>query len=238
MAQQDGTRVARPSFVLGRETEPDLAERLLQLLVVENTAGLYRCEALFGNWGTSDGGVGFLFFDRKKLDLGKPLQVKYGDDTFFDGRIMGLEAHFPEGDKPQIGVLAEDRFQDLRMTRRTRTFTDTDDAGVFRQISGNHGLSADVDLTGPTHKMLAQVNQSDLAFLRERARAIDAELWMDGTSLNVKQHANRTSQPIALAYGIDLAAFTALADVAHQRTSVTVSGWDVAGKTSITPEAG
>jgi len=77
----------------------------------------------------------FLFFDRKKLDFGKAFRVKHGDDTLFDGRIMGLEAHFPEGDKPQICVLAEDRFQDLRMTGRTRTFTDADDASVFRQIS-------------------------------------------------------------------------------------------------------
>jgi len=38
------------------------------------------------------------------------------------------------------------------MTPADTHFTDADDASVFRQISGNHGLSADVDLTGPTHK--------------------------------------------------------------------------------------
>src|SRR5258705_8493580 len=43
-------------------------------------------------------------------------------DTLFEGRIMALEGQFPEGRQPQLVVLAEDRFQDLRMTRRTRTF--------------------------------------------------------------------------------------------------------------------
>jgi len=195
MAQLDGTRVGRPSFVLGGEAEPDLAERLLQMLVVENTAGLYRCEALFGNWGTSDGGVAS-FSRSEKLDFGKALQVKHGDDTLFDGRIMGLEAHFPEGDKPQICVLAEDRFQDLRMTRRTRTFTDADDASVFRQISGNHACPRTLDLTGPTHKMLAQVNQSDLAFLRERARAIDANCgWKVTNSARNRARAATAARP-------------------------------------------
>jgi phage protein D len=237
MAQQDGTRVGRPSFVLGGEGESDLAERLLQMLVVEDTAGLYRCEALFGNWGTSDGGVGFLFFDRKKLDFGKAFQVKHGDDTLFDGRIMGLEAHFPEGDKPQLCVLAEDRFQDLRMTRRTRTFTDADDASVFRQISGHHGLSADVDLTGPTHKMLAQVNQSDLAFLRERARAIDAELWMEGNKFRAQSRSRRNGGTAKLTRDADLREFTVLADLAGQRTSVFANGWDVVGKSALQYEA-
>ena len=37
---------------------------------------------------------------------------------------------------------------------------------------------------GPTYKTLAQVNQSDLAFMRERARSIDAELWMDGSKIS------------------------------------------------------
>ena len=77
-------------------------------------------------------------------------------------------------------MLAEDRFQDLRMVRRSRTFEDVSDRDVIEQIAGEHGLTTDVDLDGPTYRVLAQVNQSDLAFLRERARAVDAELWLDG----------------------------------------------------------
>ena len=35
----------------------------------------------------------------------------------FAGRITGLEAHYPSPDLPERTVLAEDRFQDLRMDR-------------------------------------------------------------------------------------------------------------------------
>jgi len=219
------------------QDKAELAERLLSLLIVENISGLYRCEALLSNWGTLDKSVGFLYFGRDILDFGKPFKVKIGADVIFDGRIMGLEAHFPEGTSPKLTVLAEDRFQDLRMTRRTRTFMDVTDADVINQIANEHGLSPSVDVTGPKYKVLAQVNQSDLAFLRERARAIDAELWMNGSTLNAKLHTKRSSSKLAIGYGHELRTFSVLADLAGQCTSVTANGWDVASKDKLQYEA-
>src|SRR5215831_21174567 len=89
-----------------------------------------------------------------------------------------MEARFPAKSPPELVVLAEDALQDLRMTRRTRTFVDQSDADVFNKIADDHKMGKSVQLSGGTHKVLAQVNQSDLAFLRERARAIEAELWV------------------------------------------------------------
>ena len=128
-------------------------------------------------------------------------------------------------------MLLEDRLQDLRMTRRTRTFNDVSDSDVIQSIAGDHGLTPAVELTGPTHKVLAQVNQSDLAFLRERARAAGAELWIDGRTLNAKP---RTARTAAHAQTRPTAAICASSP--HwptSRTSArasTVSGWDVNGK--------
>jgi len=68
------------------------------------------------------------------------------------------------------------------MTRRTRSFADASDADVMRTVAQDHSLTPDIDVSGPTHKVLTQVNQSDLAFLRERARAVDAEVWVEGTA--------------------------------------------------------
>ena len=39
---------------------------------------------------------------------------------------------------------------------------------AIRTIASDHSLTPEIDASGPTHKVLAQVNQSDLAFLRER----------------------------------------------------------------------
>ncbi|HWF89937.1 MAG TPA: contractile injection system protein, VgrG/Pvc8 family, partial [Pyrinomonadaceae bacterium] len=194
-------------------------------------------EAKFGNWGSVNSNPNFLFFDRKILDFGQDFEVKLESDSLFRGKIMGLEAGFPEGNSPEISVFAEDRFQDLRMNRRTRTFTDVTDADVIKQIATDHGLSPSVDLSGPTYKVLAQVNQSDLAFIRERARSIDAEVWMDGNTLNAKSHTGRNGADLQMTYGNELRDFTVLADLAMQRTSVAVNGWDISSKSALTYEA-
>ena len=127
----------------------------------------------------------------------------------------------------------EDRLQNFRMTRRTRSFEDVSDADVIEQITREHGLTADVELNGPTHKSLAQVNLSDLAFIRERARACNGEVWVDDSTLRVRARSGRNANVLALSYGDGLRAFRARADLAHQCTEFAVNGWDVAAKTAI-----
>jgi phage protein D len=224
---------ARPTVVVAGKAEDALTQQLLNLTIVENTHGLYRCEATFVNWGASDTGIGFLYFDQRKLDFGKSFTVKLGTDTMFDGRITALEGHFPTGRPPELCVLAEDRFQDLRMTRRTRSYFDVSDSDVMNQIAGDHGLRTNVDISGPKHKVLAQVNQSDMAFIRERARAVDVELWMDGGTLNAQTHSKRNGDSLKMNYQLELREFSVVADLAGQRTSISVTGWDVSGKSAL-----
>ena len=229
--------VSRPSiFVAGKE-EVGLSQGLIHLSIRETVQGFYRCEARFGNWGPKNGVVGFLYFDRKKLDFGTQVQIKIENDTIMDGRISAIEADFPEGSPPGIVVLFEDRLQDLRMTRRTRTFADVTDSDVITRIANDHGLQTDIDVNGPSYKVLAQVNQSDLAFVRDRVRSIDGEVWVEGRKLLAKSRAKRAGETLKLNYGADLRQLRVIADTAMQRTSLTVNGWDVAGKAALQFEA-
>jgi phage protein D len=233
---------SRPKITVGGEEVPGLNEGLLHLAIEETTDGLFSCEASFGNWGSAPSGIGFLYFDRQVLDFGRELAVVMGDsDTLapvFQGKITALEGRYPQKRPPELQILAEDRCQDLRMVRRTRTFEDVTDADVFREIAGDHGLTPELDIEGPTYKTLAQVNQSDLAFLRERARAVDAEVWVEGAKLFAQARVRRkASAPVTLTYGQGLRELQALADLAHQRTRLAVGGWDVAAKEAIEEEA-
>jgi phage protein D len=224
---------ARPTIAIDGEDRAELGQKLLTLLVSEGAGGLAQCEATFVNWGVKDGALGFLYFDRDLLDFGKQLTVRLGDREIFDGRVMALEGGFPEGGAPELTVLADDRLQDLRMTRRSRTFEDLTDADLFHRIAQDHGLQSDVDVSGPTHRVLAQVNQSDLAFAWERARAVDADLWVEGSTLHAKARAGRGGSPVELTYGSGLRSLRMHADLAHQRTSVVVAGWSAADKRAV-----
>ena len=199
------------------------------MTISESVHGLYHCELRFGNWGPVQNNIDFLYFDRKKLDFGKAVQIKIDGDKIFDGRISALEGKFGEGCPPEIAVLLEDRFQDLRMTQRTRTFNDVSDSDVMNRVANDYGLQASIDAAGPTHKVLQQHNQSDLSFLRERARFVDAEIWVDDRTLYCKSRTRRNDGTIKLTYGGELREVTVSADLAEQRSSVIVVGWDVSG---------
>ena len=232
---------ARPALRVDGQADPGLDTGLLSLAVQEDTAGLYRCEATFGNWGTGNGSVDFLYFDRRLLEFGKDFSVDMGDGEaaarVFEGRIMALEGRFPSQSPPEILVLAEDRFQDLRMVRKTRSFESLGVAELVQRIAGEHGLRHEADVQGPTFSVLTQVNQSDLAFLRECARRVDAELWLAEGTLRVQSRARRRAEQIRLTYGQRLREFSVCADLAQQRSALVVSGWDVSAKDGIEQRA-
>ena len=52
--------------------------------------------------------------------------------------------------------------------------------------------------------MVQQWNQSDLAFLRERARLVNAELWVEGSTLHFKSRPQRSAAAMTLVAGNQL----------------------------------
>lgn len=235
---------ARPAFALDGDDAPALRDALTALDVAETADGMARCEATFSNWAPSGDGSAstYAFFDRDVLDFGRALLVSGGagaaGGTLFAGHVTGIEAHYLPDRAPEVTVLAEDRLQDLRMTRRTRSFEDATLEDVAGTVASDHGLRTDLDAEGPTFRVLAQVNQSDLAFLRDLARAADAEAWVEGDTLRVVGRARRDGGALALRFGDRLYEFSVLADLATQSTAVVASGWDVAAKEPVSHEAG
>ena len=229
-------RDARPAIEIDGQRDATLSSSLLDLQVLDSAEGLARCEATFGNWGGSDSG-GFQHFGRDKLEFGKALKVTLGTGILFEGRISAITAIFPDGGTPQIAVCAEDRLQDLRMTRRTRAFENATLSSVLSSIANDHGLTPEASVSGETYKTLAQVNQSDLAFLRDLGRREDAQVWVDGTKLKAAQRAQRTGGTVEMSWAGQLREFTVSADLAHQRTKLIGSGWNVDDKASAKHEA-
>lgn len=238
-----GIVTAEAALAIAGQPNAELSSALQSVVISETTEGLAHCEARFGNWGQHNGAVDFRYFDRKVLDFGKEITVRLGvaegAGELFAGRISALEGQFALQEPPALVVLAEDRLLDLRLSRRSRLFEELSDAAVIEQIAREHGLQAEVDLPGPTHRVLAQVNQSDLAFIRSRARTLDADLWLAGRVLHAQARQRRGSanNDYRLVFQRGLLEFSVTADLANQYTSVVVSGWDVAAKAQLQEEA-
>ncbi|HZF28865.1 MAG TPA: contractile injection system protein, VgrG/Pvc8 family [Gammaproteobacteria bacterium] len=233
-----------PVFKVDGEVKGELARDLLRLEVEEDTAGLKRLSARFIAQGPQPGEADetLLYLDGRVVDFGKSLEVSIGpaDDarTIFSGTMSAIDAEFREGRQPEVLVFAEDRLMQLRLTRRSKTYRQMSDADIAGEIASQHGLSADATAEGPTYDVVQQWNQSDLAFLRERARLIQAEVWVSDKQLCFKSRGQRTATDLVLVQGNQILALSARADLAHQRTKVEVSGYDAQSRDAIVEEAG
>jgi phage protein D len=232
-----------PTLTIGGSSDTLASENLVSLAVEEDTVGLCWCEATFRNWGTRRGAPDYLYLSRDVIDFGTTLSIAFGPGSesrqVFAGKVSALHADYPASDVAELTVLAEDGLQALRMTRRTRTFSDSATADITDQIAQEHGLTADVDLDGPTRTVSAQLNTSELAFLRGLARSDDGEVWLDGTTLQLARRPDRDSgqDAIRLTYGGNLSAFSVRADLAHQVSEIGVTGWSVADKDAVSETA-
>lgn len=236
--------VVSPVFTVNDELSRTLARDCVHLDVDEGIDGLrtLRAHVVAVGAGATGPQDRMLHLDGTTVDFGKTIRVSVGPDggqrVIFDGVISGIEVIFGEGEPPLVVVLAEDALMRLRMTRRMRTYTEVTDADIAEQIAAEHGLQTEISLDGPRYDVVQQLNQSDLAFLRDRARLVRAELWCTGRTLHLSARPQRRGTALTLVQGNHLLSVRLCADLAHQRSEVVVTGYDADAKDVIDERAG
>jgi phage protein D len=224
---------AHPVFTVEGKKQQSLADAVLELEISDDVRGMTRLEARFENWGTPPGGgqPGYMFFDGGVIAFGKKIEISIGPEnaavTVFTGRVSAIGARFGATAIPELTVLAEDALQFFRMTNRTKTYEQSDTQTVAQDLASAHNVQSDANAQGPTYPVLAQLGQSDLDFLRERAQAIDAQVWLENDSLELKARNDRNPGELTLSLGNQLTRFNVLADLAHQVTAVHAHGYDI-----------
>lgn len=232
-----------PEIKVDGRARAELARDLTLLQIDEDASGMQRLLANFiaigPRAGERDEQLNWL--DGEVLDFGKQIEVALGPSdaraAVFSGKLSALELAMDQGRAPEVMCLAEDRLMDLRMTRRFRSYENVSDSDLVQQIASEHGLSAAVDVDGPTWQIVQQWNQSDLAFLRERARRLGAEVWIEGSTLHMATRDRRQGRAVTLIQGSNLFEVRLRADLAHQRSKVVVGGFDDGGEDAIDEEA-
>jgi phage protein D len=236
---QHALYAARPVVrVNGREQER-VNGLLMAMDLREQEDGLSAMELRFNNIANrDDGSAGPAFEDEAALKIGDRVAVYAGDELapteIFQGIVSGLEAEFSEVSAPVLTVLAEDALQKSRIARRSKTYENKTLADIAREIANNLGLTPQI--TGLTRDLgvQAQVNESDLGFLRRLAARNDADLQVVGAELHVAPRGQVRRGTVDLALHSQLRRVTALADLAHQVNEVTVTGWDASRGERIT----
>jgi phage protein D len=233
---------ARPTLRIAGAADARASELLLDMRMEEHEGGMSALELRLSNWASlDDGGAEYAFGAGAKLKLGAALEVYTGDETepreIFRGTVSALESHYSTGGAPEIVVLAEDALQRARMARRSRVHTDKSPADVAKAIAGDLGLTPVVaGLTAPTGTW-AQLNESDLAFLRRLIGRYDGDVQVVGTELHVSPRADVRRGAIDLELNGQLASARITVDLSGQATKVTSCGWNAADGRSVSGEA-
>jgi len=112
------------------------------------------------------------------------------------------------------------------------------DSAIAAQVAREAGLRAQVKDTNVNPAFVAQSNQTDWEFLRQRAGLLGFEVYVKEKTLYF-QPPGYTAQPSArLSLGEDITEFTPRLSSLGQETQVTVRSWDVKQKQAITGSAG
>ncbi|RMH34161.1 MAG: hypothetical protein D6690_11190 [Nitrospirae bacterium] len=222
---------ARPTLRIDEREEEQAQELLIGMTMTEREDGLSAMELRFSNVASRpDGSADLAFESLGPLQLGTFLSVYAGDEAspqeIFRGQITGLEGDFPENAPPELVVLAEDLLQHARMTRRTKIYEDLTIADLVDTIGRQLHLTPVVTGMTDTIGTWVQLNESDLAFLRRILARYDGDVQVVGTELHVSPRGAVRRGQIELELHSQLRSARVLADLAHQVTAVTVTGWN------------
>lgn len=222
---------AKPTIRVDGQDVAEVTELATTLELTESEGGLSALELRLSNVASDpQGGADFAFEDGRVLHLGAAVAIYGGDETapreIFHGVITALEAEFAEKAPAELVVLAEDVFQRARMKRRTAIHKDISIRGVAGDLAGQLGLTPVV--TGFSDKIgtWMQLNESDLAFLRRLLQRHDGDLQVVGTELHVSPRGDVQRGTLELELHGQLRRARIIADLAHQVSEVTVTGWD------------
>jgi phage protein D len=222
---------AIPTVQIDGQENGKVTAQLLSLEMREHEGGLSALEVRFSNFGTFSSGLADMVFeDGAVLKLGAAVQVYAGDVSspteIFRGRITALEGRFPSNGPPDLVVLAEDALQSARMQRRTKNWDSATLADIARQVAAGLGLTPVFDGLDASIGTQQQLNESDLHFLRRLLARHDADLQIVGSELHASPRGQAQRNSIEIDLNSQLKEVRVIADLSHQVTQVTATGWD------------
>jgi phage protein D len=175
------------------------------------------------------------------FDLAKEVEISIIDPDgptvqLIKGEITALEPEFQQGMVTALIVRGYDKSHRLFRETKSQAFLNIKDSDLASQIAGNAGLSTAISATNTVYDHIYQDNQSDLAFLMQRAWRIGYECFVDDGKLYFRKPPT-SGEKVTLVWGIDLASFYPVMTLAGQVDEVVVRGWDVDKQQAVVGQA-
>jgi phage protein D len=172
---------------------------------------------------------------------GAPVKIAMGwtekGDPVFAGEVLGIELEVSSASSPRIAIRGFDRLHRLARARRSRAFAQKRDSEIAGDLALEHGLRLVGPQTKVIHPYVLQADQTDLAFLRARARPLGFVVRVDDTKLHFAPR-GLTGSPVATAaLGDNLLEFFVRTSVLGLAGAAEARGWDPAAQKAIVGKA-
>jgi phage protein D len=179
--------------------------------------------------------------DEGSINLAKSVRIEThtrGNEkvTLLQGEITSLEPQFGEGMIAELVVRGYDFSHRLYREMKSKAHINKKDSDLAGEIAQAAGLKAQVDNTQTVYDHVYQHNQSDLAFLMQRAWRIGYECYIEDDTLYFRKPP-AAEAGVTLTWGDDLISFSPRMTLAEQVDEVLVRGWNVEKKAAIIGKA-
>jgi phage protein D len=186
------------------------------------------------------------WLDHQSLSIGK--HIKFGfhsstseaqdfdteiiEESMLEGEITAIETNFLEDREAPIIIRGYDFFHRLHRGRYNRSFINMTDSDIVKKIAEETKIrTGTIDDSGAPHDYVFQENQTNMAFLRQRAARIGFELFVQDSKLNFRKP--KSQESLGLKWLQDIYGFRVHTTSAEQVNQVEVRGWDYTQKKSI-----
>ncbi|MEB3356342.1 MAG: VgrG-related protein [Synechococcales bacterium] len=152
------------------------------------------------------------------------------EETYLiEGEITAIETHFSDRTQAPIIIRGYDVSHRLQRGRFNRSFQNMTDTDIVKKVIDEVGIKAgEIDESGIPHDYVFQENQTNMAFLRDRAARLGYELFVQDGALNFR--APKSSDTLKLKWLKDISNFRVRVTSAEQVKEVEVRGWDYSSK--------
>jgi phage protein D len=217
--------------VNNQKRDKDVGAAAVSVVVEDdlNLPGMFTLELV----GRDPQPNGVIWADAADLTLGTRIEVSFGYhediEPVIAGEVTALEPVFRVSGPSTLLVRGYDRRHRLNGARRTRTFTGQRDSEIAAQICSEADVPLEAEDSGVIHDYMVQADQTDLEFLRARARDIHFDMTMAGDTVLFRPAANASEPVLTLTFADDLIEFHPRMSLLPM-TELQVRGWDPRSK--------
>jgi phage protein D len=219
----------------GSEIAKDIANKLMKVKISSSVDGMDIAKVSFHEQEQS-------LQDESIFTMGKSITIGIGYkqkfEELFNGDIIRIDYKFQAQNVASLELVCFDKLFKMSRIKHQRAFLKMKDSAIAQQMASEAGLQTDVESTSETYDYIFQNNQSNLDFLRMRAKRIGYEVAAcEGKLVFKKARFSKQDKSVELKWGENLIEFNAKIDSTEVLEEIIVTSWDPLTKKEVEGKA-